>query len=163
MDEEGWQLSRFYPLLQDLVEEIDKGSLSREEYPYLKDPAGSSHQSSSSLSARPPVNPTSKPVQSRRTVGKGGGSTWASKGRASSEDGYSSDSVLRHAASDPKINGKRIFVFIIGGMTRSELRVAHKLTPQLRREVVVGSTNIGDPHQFIRKIKNLSKLDIDDF
>lgn len=100
-----------------------------------------------------------------------------------------SDSVLRHAVSDPKINGKRIFVFIIGGMTRSEvssgwlllefdksftfvfrvfcagfgmekhllwvgldvqLRVAHKLTPQLRREVVVGSTNIGDPHQFIR-------------
>jgi len=31
-----------------------------------------------------------------------------------------------------------------------QLRVAHKLTPQLRREVVVGSTNIGDPHQFIR-------------
>lgn len=71
------------------MEEIDKGSLSREEYPYLKDPAGSSHQSSSSLSTRPPVNPNSKPVQSRRTVGKGGGSTWASKGRASSEDGYS--------------------------------------------------------------------------
>lgn len=71
------------------MEEIDKGSLSREEYPYLKDPAGSSHQSSSSASTRPPVNPNSKPVQSRRTVGKGGGSTWASKGRASSEDGYS--------------------------------------------------------------------------
>lgn len=32
-----------------------------------------------------------------------------------------SDSVLRHAVSDPKINGKRIFVFIIGGMTRSEV------------------------------------------
>lgn len=98
-----------------------------------------------------------------------------------------SDSVLKHAVSDhPKISGKRIFVFIIGGMTRSEvstfmgkssrlgqimhasfralfsglksihrgldlqLRVAHKLTPQLRREVVIGSTNIGDPHQFIR-------------
>lgn len=164
-DEEGWELSRFYPLLQDVVEEIDKGSLSREEYPYLKDPAGSSHHSSSSVSTRPPVNPNSvKPaVQSRRTVGKGG-STWASKGRGGSEDGYSSDSVLKHAVSDHhKISGKRIFVFIIGGMTRSELRVAHKLTPQLRREVVIGSTNIGDPHQFIRKIKNLSKLDIDDF
>ncbi|KAG0585407.1 hypothetical protein KC19_2G009300 [Ceratodon purpureus] len=164
MDEDGYQLSRFYPLLQDVVEEIDKGTLSKEEYPYVKDPAGSSyHSSSSQPGTRPPVNPNSKPVQSRRTVGKTGGSTWASKGRASSEDGYSSDSVLRHAVSDPKINGKRIFVFIIGGMTRSELRVAHKLTPQLRREVVVGSTNIGDPHQFIRKMQNLSRLDIDDF
>lgn len=93
-----WRVGLFYPILfsgvpflsvQDVVEEIDKGSLSREEYPYLKDPAGSSHQSSSSLSTRPPVNPNSKPVQSRRTVGKGGGSTWALKGRAGSEDGYS--------------------------------------------------------------------------
>ena len=33
-----------------------------------------------------------------------------------------SDSVLRTATSDPKINGRRLFVFIIGGMTRSEVR-----------------------------------------
>lgn len=76
------------------MEEIDKGTLSREEYPYVKEPGGtgSSYQSSSSQpGTRPPVNPNSKPVQSRRTVGVGrtGGSTWASKGRASSEDGYS--------------------------------------------------------------------------
>jgi len=38
-----------------------------------------------------------------------------------------------------------------------QLRVAHKLTPQLRREVVVGSTNIGDPHQFIR-VRDLPPL-----
>ena len=31
-----------------------------------------------------------------------------------------------------------------------QLRVAHKLTPQLRREVVLGSTNVDDPHQFIQ-------------
>lgn len=152
------------------MEEIDKDSLSREEYPYVKDPAGNSLNSSSSPSTRPPANPNSKPVQSRRTVGKTGGTTWASKGRASSEEGYSrfefsvsrlklkflekflvlicrsyqssdevitvnfpwilsklvvfdrSDSVLRHAVSDPKINGKRIFLFVIGGMTRSEVR-----------------------------------------
>jgi len=164
-DEESWQLSRFYPLIQDVVEEIDKGTLSREEYPYVKDPAGSSgHHSSSSPSSRPPVNPASKPsVISKRTVGRSGGTTWASKGRVPSDDGYSSDSVLRTATSDPKINGRRLFVFIIGGMTRSELRVAHKLTPQLRREVVLGSTNVDDPHQFIQKMKNLSKLEMLDF
>lgn len=32
-----------------------------------------------------------------------------------------SDSVLRHASSDFKKMGKRIFVFIIGGATRSEV------------------------------------------
>lgn len=32
-----------------------------------------------------------------------------------------SNSVLKAAVSDPKINGKRIFIFIVGGMTRSEV------------------------------------------
>jgi syntaxin-binding protein 1 len=119
-DEESWQLSRFYPLIQDVVEDIDKGVLSREEYPYLKEPSGSAMHSSSP-SSRPPTAPHSKPVQSMRTTAKGPGTTWASRGRAPSDDGYSSDSVLKTAVSDPKINGKRIFVFIIGGMTRSEV------------------------------------------
>lgn len=34
---------------------------------------------------------------------------------------YSSDSVLRHASSDFKKMGQRIFVFIVGGATRSEV------------------------------------------
>ena len=32
-----------------------------------------------------------------------------------------SDSVLRHASSDFKKMGQRIFVFIVGGATRSEV------------------------------------------
>lgn len=119
-DEESWQLSRFYPLVQDIVEDMDKGVLSKEEYPYLKDPSGSSMHASSPFS-RPPTAPNSRLVQSRRTTAKGPGSTWASRGRASSDDGYSSNSVLKAAVSDPKINGKRIFIFIVGGMTRSEV------------------------------------------
>ncbi|KAH8960961.1 hypothetical protein BDL97_05G025200 [Sphagnum fallax] len=161
-DEESWQLSRFYPLVQDIVEDMDKGVLSKEEYPYLKDPSGSSMHASSPFS-RPPTAPNSRPVQSRRTTAKGPGSTWASRGRASSDDGYSSNSVLKAAVSDPKINGKRIFIFIVGGMTRSELRVAHKLTTQLKREVVLGSTNIDNPKQFIQKLKELNSPEIVDF
>ncbi len=75
-------------MIQDVVEDIDKGVLSREEYPYLKEPSGSAMHSSSP-SSRPPTAPHSKPVQSMRTTAKGPGTTWASRGRASSDDGYS--------------------------------------------------------------------------
>ena len=34
---------------------------------------------------------------------------------------FFSDSVLRHASSDFKKMGQRIFVFIVGGATRSEV------------------------------------------
>jgi syntaxin-binding protein 1 len=149
--EQDYSISQkcLFGAMQDIVEDMDKGVLSKEEYPYLKDPSGSSMHASSPFS-RPPTAPNSRLVQSRRTTAKGPGSTWASRGRASSDDGYSSNSVLKAAVSDPKINGKRIFIFIVGGMTRSELRVAHKLTPQLKREVVLGSTNIDNPKQFVR-------------
>lgn len=57
------------------------------------------------------------------------------------------------------ILGKRIFVFIIGGATRSELRTVHKLTEKLKREVVLGSTSLDDPHQFITKLKLLGDVE----
>uniref|UniRef100_A0A7C8YWT7 Uncharacterized protein n=1 Tax=Opuntia streptacantha TaxID=393608 RepID=A0A7C8YWT7_OPUST len=45
--------------------------------------------------------------------------------------------------------GRRIFVFIVGGATRSELQACHKLTTKLKREVILGSSSIDDPAQFI--------------
>ncbi|PON42972.1 Sec1-like protein [Parasponia andersonii] len=60
-----------------------------------------------------------------------------------------SDSVLRHASNDSEKMGQRIFVFIIGGATRSELRVCHNLTSKLKREVVLGSSSLDDPSEFI--------------
>ncbi|KAG1347618.1 hypothetical protein COCNU_06G014470 [Cocos nucifera] len=60
-----------------------------------------------------------------------------------------SDSVPRHASGDFKKMGPRIFIFIIGGATRSELRAVHKLTSKLKREVILGSSSLDDPPQFI--------------
>ncbi|CAN0921437.1 SNARE-interacting protein KEULE [Linum grandiflorum] len=68
-----------------------------------------------------------------------------------------SDSVLKNAVLDPKKMGQRIFVFIIGGATRSELRVCHKLTAKLRREVVLGCTSLDDPQIYLEKLKLLTE------
>ena len=105
---------------------------------------------------------------------------------------FCSDSSVRLASTDFKKMGQRIFVFIIGGATRSEvnflkklflvsrtpvmfwispdgfffffsslslslwyycqLRVCHKLTTKLRREVILGSSSIDDPPQYITVI-----------
>lgn len=40
---------------------------------------------------------------------------------------FHSDSVLRHASSDFKRMGQRIFIFMIGGATRSEVDSSCKL------------------------------------
>ncbi|KAG6435675.1 hypothetical protein SASPL_100550 [Salvia splendens] len=146
-EEEGWALSRFYPKLEELIEQLAKGGLPKDEYECMNS-AGSSNESISGGGSKiPPTKPaqsTTAPhsMRSRRTA------QWA-KSRTS-DDGYSSDSVLKTANTDYKKMGQRIFLFVIGGATRSELRVCHKLTTKFRREVVLGSTSLDDPPQYIK-------------
>ncbi|KAH1267458.1 SNARE-interacting protein KEULE [Glycine max] len=163
-EEEKWQLSRFYPIIeeslydvlvcdewmfiQELLEKLMKNELSKEDYPCLNDPSPSYQGSPFSG----PVNQNPHSMRSRRTP------TWARP--QGSEDGYSSDSVLRHASSDFRRMGQRIFLFIVGGATRSELRVCHKLTEKLKREIILGSSSIDDPSQFITKLKTITTHEI---
>ncbi|XP_022025686.1 SNARE-interacting protein KEULE isoform X1 [Helianthus annuus] len=151
-EESTWQLSRFYPMIEDLIEKLSKNELPKNDYPCMNDPSPTFHGRSQSESAVPPA----QSVRSRRTA------TWARP--RDSEDGYSSDSILRHTSSDFKKMGRRVFVFIVGGATRSELRVCHKLTDKLKREIVLGSSCLDDPPQFITKLKLLTtnELSLDD-
>ncbi|KAJ8620084.1 hypothetical protein MRB53_028613 [Persea americana] len=151
-EEETWQLSRFYPILEELIEKVSKGELPKNEYPCMNEPSPTANGNGQSVSARPIPNQPAHSMRSRRTA------TWARPRH--SDDGSSSDSVLRHAYTDFKRMGQRIFVFVIGGATRSELRAVYKLTTKLRREVVLGSSSLDDPQQFITKLKTLTGEDL---
>ncbi|URE31596.1 SNARE-interacting protein [Musa troglodytarum] len=151
-EEETWALSRFYPVIEELLEKLSKGELSKDEYPYINDPSATAPAASNNASARTSTAQPAHSMRSRRTA------TWAKT--RNSDDGYSSfcsDSILRNASSDFKKMGQRIFIFIIGGATRSELRVAHKLTLKLKREVILGSSSVDDPPMFITKLKMLTR------
>lgn len=58
---------------------------------------------------------------------------------------------------DPKCNkcvqGKRIVAFVVGGVTRSEMRVAHKLSAKLGREILIGSTSCDTPTSFLKSLQ----------
>ncbi|KAM7275043.1 hypothetical protein ACFE04_016909 [Oxalis oulophora] len=157
-EEETWQLFRFFPVVEELIENLNKGELPKNEYACMNQAAAAPTTNSGSVRSNAgPVAPPERKVpahskRSRRTA------TWA-KGH-SSDDGTSSDSVLRRASMDFKNLGQRIFVFIIGGATRSELRACHKLTTKLRREIVLGSTSLDDPPQYITKLKLLTEKEL---
>ncbi|KAJ0739861.1 putative sec1-like protein [Helianthus annuus] len=146
-EEETWALFRFFPVIEELIEKIEKHELPKDEYPCMNEPS-----SGLGAAGHAPKSNAQQSRRSRRTQ---------AHGKFASDDGYSSDSVLKNAATDLKHMGQRIFVFIIGGATRSELRVIHKLTTKLRREVVLGSTSIDDPPQYITKVKMLSMAEPD--
>nr|XP_029117494.1 SNARE-interacting protein KEULE isoform X5 [Elaeis guineensis] len=155
-EEKTWQLSRFYPMIEELIEKLGKGELPKDEYPCMNDPSPTFLGTSQSVPVRTAHFQPAHSMRSRRTA------TWARP--RNSDDGYSSDSILRHASSDCKRMGQRIFIFVIGGMTRSELHVVHKLTSKLNREVILGASSLDDPPKFITKMKMMSaqELSLDD-
>ncbi|WVZ17218.1 hypothetical protein V8G54_010200, partial [Vigna mungo] len=114
-EEETWQLFRFFPMIEELIEKLNKSELPKNEYSCINEPSKSSAQGVPAKSSKTPQTaPTTAPhsIRSRRTANWGRSRT--------SDDGYSSDSTLKNVLSDFKKMGKRIFIFIIGGATRSE-------------------------------------------
>ena len=42
-DEQTWELSRFTPMLQEVIEDLISGSLSSDEYPHVRPPHAASN------------------------------------------------------------------------------------------------------------------------
>ncbi|KAJ9539474.1 hypothetical protein OSB04_032207 [Centaurea solstitialis] len=123
-EEETWALFRFFPVLEELIEKIDKRELPNDEYKCINDP------STRGVSAGGRGGAQQSRRSRRPTAGK------------ASDDGHSTDAVQ---GPDLKHMGQRIF-----------LRICHKLTAKLRREVVLGSTSLDDPPMYLTKLKMLT-------
>ena len=148
-----WDLFRFLPMMAGLVRELDAGTLDATEYPIIGSTAGAA-------AAPTMLSPTKARSVRTRTE-----ASWAQHGSAGSfgegeSDGSASNSLHRRTDSTTsnrasKRADRRLIVFIVGGMTRGELREAHALSQALHREVIVGSTSIETPASFVEKLAAL--------
>lgn len=59
------------------------------------------------------------------------------------------------AAASPA--GKRLFVFVVGGITYSEIRAVHRLSARLNRDIYLGSTNVETPARYLADLAALSQ------
>lgn len=56
----------------------------------------------------------------------------------------------------PNVKGSRLYVFIAGGVTYSEIRAMHELCHSQGRDIIVGSTHILTPRQFVLNLRHLA-------
>lgn len=49
-------------------------------------------------------------------------------------------------------------VFVVGGITRSEMRAAHKLSAKLARPVLLGGTALDSPGAFLKRLGVRARL-----
>jgi syntaxin-binding protein 1 len=168
-DDQRFALTRFVPLLAEVVEDAASGRLSQDEYPYVRPPSSPSAAGGGlgagvgPLGAAAAAEPgfgdaaPNAAVASFRTVRSATGQ-WARKaglsGGAGGGAGASGSGGGRGGefGSYGGRGGSRIFAFIIGGFTMSELRVAHRLSAKLGRDVVLGGTSVETPAKFMAQL-----------
>jgi len=135
VQEEEWEyvVSRYLPTLYDLILNISNGTLSTKDYPfYIKEEESEARSTSTGTS------------QSKR---KAPVATWG---------GSTENQSLKKV-------GPRIIVFIAGGLSYSEMRAAAKLTQiPFNLDIILGSTHLIDPPQFLKQVASLHKNTLDE-
>ncbi|NXJ13397.1 STXB3 protein, partial [Odontophorus gujanensis] len=116
--EEVFQLSRWTPLIKDVMEDAIENKLDSKEWPYC--------------SQCPP--------------------TWNGSGVVSARQ------KPKASYQDERKSNARLIIFVIGGITYSEMRSAYEVSQAYKScEVIIGSTHILTPRRLLDEVKSLSK------
>ena len=85
-----------------------------------------------------------------------GGSVGSLSGLGLDEPGHAqAHHHHKHKRSGSVIPPRRLIVFVVGGVTRGEMREAHALSRELGREVLIGGTEIFTPETFMGELARL--------
>ncbi|KAF9647199.1 Sec1-like snare protein [Thelephora ganbajun] len=133
-DEDGYELSRYKPLLRTVLEDHVNGRLDQQAFPYVKDsPTGLTSSSSLRNSPASPTTPKSGSLRSAKP-------SWH---KAAPKTGTTVE--IR----------QRVLVFVAGGMTYSEMREAYLLSKSLNKDIIIGSTHTITPKYFMEDMRSL--------
>jgi len=135
-DSPPYELSRYVPQVTTLTSNLAENTLSTSEYPFVREASSKSE----------------KKEKEKADTGTGsslrrGQPRWAEKKSKKGKEEKKGPS------------GPRIIVFVIGGITYSEIRSAYELTNKLGRQVIVGSDHLIVASEFLDNIRGLKKME----
>ncbi|KAJ3365900.1 vacuolar sorting protein VPS33/slp1 [Allomyces arbusculus] len=128
-----FELSRYTPVVKTVMEDHCANTLDVDQFPYL----GPSPLPSETL-ARP-----------------GGTSLRSTKPSWQKRPAPGLPTAGAAAATADELPGPKLYIFVVGGMTYSEIRAAYEATAKCNREVVIASTHVITPTRFLDDLRNL--------
>lgn len=146
-NEGTYNTSRFTPGLKSVLQFASRYELDEESFPYFRDKP---------LEDDVPTKPTRPSIgleQSGSLRNARIKASWAPNGGRKSSIG-------------PARNKQRIFCYIAGGLTYSEIRLVYELSSALNKDIYIGSEFILKPRDFliglqnIDEVKNLDNLEL---
>ncbi|KAI9104095.1 Sec1-like protein [Phlyctochytrium arcticum] len=141
--ENRFEDERFSPLLENVLTDHFKGRLNEEVFPYVRAAALDADQRPSSWNV---ASPTAS-VRSK--------ASWATRRAVVSATANSA--INAAPTGERKLSGPRTFVFFLGGVTPTEVKVCNDVSRIFDKEVVLGTTRILHPHIFVEQLKVLHR------
>jgi hypothetical protein len=133
-------MSRYNPMLKDILNEMVANTLSLDEYPSVVPmPPSATSSAGGAKTGRSAREKTSVRKKNRAT------DKWNSIG-----------GPKKAGAQSIAFSGSRNLVFMVGGISYSELRVARKVMEKESREIIIGSTQFINAKGFISCLDSLS-------
>ena len=133
-------LMRYVPVLQHVIEQSVQYSLDEDRYPYVTPPP---EEQRANMQAKVGRSARRKPGQGS-TGGSTGGNDW--KREEKDAGGV--------AGADRR---PRFLIFVIGGLTFSEMRSAYEVAEQHKANVYIGSSNTLNASEFIVELSGLRR------
>lgn len=133
--DDQYDLSRYKPVVQIMVEDHTSNRLDQSSFPFVRDaPQELTSSMRSSHHAPPQQLNAGNSLRSARP-------TWhkATSARQTNE------------------NQQRYIIFVAGGVTYSEIRQAYTLSQALGKDIIIGSTHIITPESFLKDVKALGR------
>ena len=152
MGQDSYDWSRYIPCIKTIVDNLVAGDLNEMECPHtVKEEAVSNGGASSSVT---PAGRGSKRSNAGGYQNRWGASlrqgAGASMGAGTAEKAY--PDALPWSLARCK---RRIYVFVVGGVTYSETRAIAELIHQHDCELILGTTALLTPATFLRKLAEL--------
>jgi syntaxin-binding protein 1 len=163
----SYDLSRYVPLVKLVLEDQVAGRMSTDLFPYIREPPPEKTKKQSNFSALTEyltsdnglLVATGNNPYSLRTMG----SSWAVGAKKTGEQDNFKENQAETTNQESinlreyRKNGARVIVFIIGGMTFSEMRSSYEVMRERNREIIIGSTNVWNPSSFVDSLKKLNR------
>ncbi|KAJ1962011.1 syntaxin binding protein 1 [Dispira parvispora] len=143
-DEDSYNLSRYVPRFKKVVDDHLRGQLDDNEYPLLRPPQDE-RAMQSALSRK-----------SLRSVK----ATWArpGPGGSSTPTGTTPPGVRRTVSTASNSSAGKMVIFVVGGVTYSEIRATYELSQAYGWDIYLGSTHILSPLEFLHSLSGLHEI-----
>ncbi|KAJ3013205.1 UNVERIFIED_CONTAM: vacuolar sorting protein VPS33/slp1 [Siphonaria sp. JEL0065] len=171
--------SRYIPIVKHMLEDQTKNVMDPSVFSWVKEPPPAFNRSAPIPSSRM-ASSNNRGSYDYDEGNSGSGSvqrtkpSWATSRAAGSMNRSASSSARDQANNNSnnmlpgtnrptldatvlRNNGPRVILFMLGGMTYSEMRSANEVMVENQREVLIGSTHVISPHSFLDTLKVLHK------